>query len=425
MKTVRTFFSSFRNVMIFVVCAAVLAALGTGIALAAGTEKNGTIMNRSEALDHAFADAGVSSSDVTITKQKLEKENGRQYYDIEFFSGKYAYDYEIDAITGAVTGVNIEALFDRPSEPLAASGAAVAGDGRQDAGGTQQDAGGTRQDIGESRQEQDSQPDITQSPQPAQAGQESRIDLEAARTAALSDAGVDAADAVFTKSKLDWDDGVQVYEIEFHTLEAKYEYGVNAETGTIMSKEKEQLPGSQSGQPGTSQPQQPAQASQESRIDLEAARTAALSDAGVDAADAVFTKSKLDWDDGVQVYEIEFHTQEAKYEYEVNAETGTIMSKEKEQLSGDQSGRPGTSQQPAQGDTGNADSYIGMDQAKAAAVAHAGLDVSDVVFTKTKLEQEHGYAEYEIKFYRGRMEYEYTIDAFTGDILEHECEYDD
>ena len=309
METVETFFSSFRNVMISAVCAAVLAVLGTGIALAAGSGKNETVMDRSEALDHALADAGVSSSEVTITKQKLEKENGRQYYDIEFFSGEYEYDYEIDAITGAVTGVNIEALFDKPSEPLATSGAAAAGDG---------------------------QPGISQPQQPAQNGQESRIDLETAKTAALSDAGVDAADAVFTKSKLDWDDGVQVYEIEFHTLEAKYEYEINAGMGTIMNREKELLPGSQSGRPGIPQPQT-----------------------------------------------------------------------------------------PVQGDADNTDGYIGMEQAKAAAVAHAGLDVSDVVFTKAKLEQEHGYAKYEIEFWKDRMEYEYTIDAFTGNILEHECEYDD
>lgn len=336
MKTIKTFFSSFRNVVITVVCAAALAVLGTGIALAAGAGKNETIMDRNKALDHAFADAGVSSSDVTITKQKLEKENGRQYYDIEFFSGEYKYDYEIDAMTGAVTGVNIEALFDRPSEPLAASGAPADGDSPQGTGG--------------SRREQDSQPDIPQSPQPAQ-----------------------------------------------------------------------------DSQPGTSQPQQPARNGQKSRIDLEAARTAALSDAGVDAADAVFTESRLDWDDGVQVYDIEFHTLEAKYEYEVNAATGTIMSKEKEQLPGSQGGQPGTSrpQTPVQGDAGNTDAYIGMEQAKAAAAAHAGLDVSDVVFTKTKLEQEHGYAKYEIEFRKDRMEYEYAIDAFTGNILEHGCEYDD
>lgn len=147
MKTVKNFFSSFRNVMISAVCAAVLAVLGTGIALAAGSGKNETVMDRSEALDHALADAGVSSSEVTITKQKLEKENGRQYYDIEFFSGEYEYDYEIDAITGAVTGVNIEALFDRPSEPLATSGAAAAGDGRQGAEGARQEQDRDRKSV--------------------------------------------------------------------------------------------------------------------------------------------------------------------------------------------------------------------------------------------------------------------------------------
>ena len=32
---------------------------------------------------------------------------------------------------------------------------------------------------------------------------------------------------------------------------------------------------------------------------------------------------------------------------------------------------------------------------------------------------------YEIEFYKGATEYEYAIDAFTGDILEFDAETDD
>ena len=41
-----------------------------------------------------------------------------------------------------------------------------------------------------------------------------------------------------------------------------------------------------------------------------------------------FTKAKLDREDGVRVYEIEFFTQDKEYEYEISATDGTIRSKD-------------------------------------------------------------------------------------------------
>ena len=74
---------------------------------------------------------------------------------------------------------------------------------------------------------------------------------------------------------------------------------------------------------------------------------------------------------------------------------------------------------------GSAGSYIGVDQAKAIAVSNSGFKAEDVIFTKTKLERDKGSVRYEVEFYKDRMEYEYSIDAYTGSILEYESEYDD
>ena len=40
-----------------------------------------------------------------------------------------------------------------------------------------------------------------------------------------------------------------------------------------------------------------------------------------------------------------------------------------------------------------------------------------------KLERDDGYMVYEIEFYSGGIEYEYTIDAVTGDIIEYDSEH--
>ena len=44
------------------------------------------------------------------------------------------------------------------------------------------------------------------------------------------------------------------------------------------------------------------------------------------AADATITKSKLDYEDGRQVYDIEWYAGGAKYDYEIATDTGEIIS---------------------------------------------------------------------------------------------------
>lgn len=48
--------------------------------------------------------------------------------------------------------------------------------------------------------------------------------------------------------------------------------------------------------------------------------------------------------------------------------------------------------------------------------------MSDVSFTKAKLERDDGRTVYEIEFYQGYVEYDYTIDAATGAILEYDMD---
>ena len=61
-----------------------------------------------------------------------------------------------------------------------------------------------------------------------------------------------------------------------------------------------------------------------------------------------------------------------------------------------------------------------MDRAKQIALEHAGLSSSDVNFVKAEFDHDDGRAEYEIEFHHNFREYEYTIDAASGTILEAE-----
>ena len=61
-------------------------------------------------MEHALSDAGLALADVTLTRQELQRDGGRNCYEIEFVSETHVYEYEIDAATGEVRGVSIHAL---------------------------------------------------------------------------------------------------------------------------------------------------------------------------------------------------------------------------------------------------------------------------------------------------------------------------
>ena len=57
----------------------------------------------------ALKQAGRKANDVTFSKAKLERDDGRWIYDIEFYvTGQNEYDYEIDATTGNILDYEVE-----------------------------------------------------------------------------------------------------------------------------------------------------------------------------------------------------------------------------------------------------------------------------------------------------------------------------
>lgn len=258
------------------------------------------------------------------------------------------------------------------------------------------------------------------------------IGKNSAESRAFSDAGIDANDAIVSRTEFEREDGQYVYEIEFHANGVEYDYIINADDGAIIEKETE-------GQPATSQPSEHGTTSTETTsrpstqetspseanlITAEQAKEIALQHAMFSTNEVNFIRSELDYDDGVQIYEIEFYKDNVEYDYEIDAATGSILSYD---FDAEHYQPEPTQSTPSQSvpTPGNDSTYIGVDQAKSIAVSHAGLSVSDVSFLKAKLENDDGRAEYEIEFCRNGIEYEYTIDAISGSILEYDSEYDD
>ena len=63
---------------------------------------------------------------------------------------------------------------------------------------------------------------------------------------------------------------------------------------------------------------------------------------------------------------------------------------------------------------------IGVEAAKQIALAHAKVALKDVTFIKAELDTEDGRAVYEIEFYSGNVEYDYDIDALSGEIISND-----
>ena len=142
-------------------------------------------------------------------------------------------------------------------------------------------------------------------------------------------------------------------------------------------------------------------------IGSEKAKSIALNHAGVTSSTAKFVKVERDRDDGRLLYEVEFYAGNKEYDYEILASDGTILSYDAD-IEGYRI--------PSSSSSSN----IGAEKAKQIALQHAGLSASDVNFVKVEFDYDDGRAEYEIEFHHNFREYEYTIDAASGTILEAE-----
>ncbi len=70
------------------------------------------------------------------------------------------------------------------------------------------------------------------------------------------------------------------------------------------------------------------------------------------------------------------------------------------------------------------DAYIGEEKANQIAFDHAGVAESSIYELEIEIDYEYGNMVYDVEFASGEKEYEYYIDAVSGEILEHEVEKD-
>ncbi|MCD8365927.1 MAG: PepSY domain-containing protein [Clostridiales bacterium] len=257
------------------------------------------------------------------------------------------------------------------------------------------------------------------------------IGEDLAQNYAFADAGVDPAAVQNLSARYDEEDGQFIYDVEFTADDTEYEYWVKASDGTIIRKSADIITLNDNGADtettmeitGEAKTLATTDTTANAEISVEDAKEIALADAGVAEADVTFTKARQDTDDGTAVFDIEFYTASAEYEYEIRVSDGSILDKSAEKYE-TASGTTGSSSDSSSGSSSSSSS-IGVEEAKQIALNKAGLSASEVTFKKAMKEKEDGITVYEIEFYKGTTEYECTINASTGAILEYDVDVDD
>lgn len=169
------------------------------------------------------------------------------------------------------------------------------------------------------------------------------IGKDAALEAALNDAGVSESDTTRLKVSQDRDDGRSIYEISFDAAGKEYDYEVQASDGKILSSDVETIQNNDQGT-GVAQTQQQTQTG-DSAGSRQSGTTAGTADVALTQDDAAAIalervpgasqsdlRIALDYDDGVYKYEGDIIYEQKEYEFEIDANSGTILQWSEERI---------------------------------------------------------------------------------------------
>lgn len=186
----------------------------------------------------------------------------------------------------------------------------------------------------------------------------------------------------------------------------------DGQTSQIQNTQNEQagqdIQNEQDGQTSQTQDAQNDQTSQAPQngqgITQEQAKEIALSQAGVAEADAIALAVHQDFDDGFQLWEVDIYTSDADYEYQINAADGSVLERDVEQA--------------YKTDNITSQTSVTPDAARKAVLAKVpGASDKNL---RMKLDMDDGRYAYEGEVIYNNTEYEFEMDAQSGNIYKWE-----
>ena len=207
------------------------------------------------------------------------------------------------------------------------------------------------------------------------------IGIEAAKETALKSAGLTEDQADFSTAGLDSRDGTFFYQVNFEAEGMEYDYAIDAVTGVVIEE------------------------------------NSVAADDGAEAADAAVSEAETAGavaDDGAEAVGAA-----ASRDAAGDAASGAVQASGAAQASE-------AAQTSAAAQNASDSGMIGEEKAKEIALNHAGLTEDQTQRLWVKRDYDDGRSIYEVEFYgEGRDEYDYEIDAVTGEIVAFDTDLHD
>lgn len=191
-----------KKIMVVAMATAITVTTATSSLMVFANSTRTADIGEAKARAIALRDAGLKENQISFVRIRLDRENGRNEYDIEFYSNGVEYDYEIDARTGAIMEKDKDIENYRiPKKQVNKTTASKTA------------------------------PKVTQKPK----SNGGVIGEAKAKQIALQKAGLKANQVKFASVKLDRDDGRLEYDMEFYHGNKEYDFKIDAIGGVIRS----------------------------------------------------------------------------------------------------------------------------------------------------------------------------------------------
>ena len=168
-----------------------------------------TFISKKEVKDIVVDDMNVSSNDVYF--ESIDLELDKNYYEVELYYQNNDYEYKVDAKNGKVIYNDFNVTNNSNNNGLGNSNSNSNSNGNGNGNNNSNNAGNAK------------------------------ISLQEARNIALTHANLDISVVNMVKCESEYDNGVLVYEIDFTYNNYEYDYKVDANTGEIISYDKDNI----------------------------------------------------------------------------------------------------------------------------------------------------------------------------------------